>query len=238
MAEADRKLPPLYSNPVALNHTAHAELKIAPLKSFKYASGINSAAITLSEVPTASRNYPIVFAGEGENAVPAVVLGYSGQKNAFVDDEGKWREGHYVPAYIRRYPFIFFENPETQQLTLCIDLDAENVGTEEGEPIFEGTEPTEAAKKALAFCEQFQREMAVTRAVMKAIDEAGILAEKSATVTLPDGKRHQVRGFRIIEEQKFLALDDEAFLKLRKAGALPVIYSHLLSMRAWTNILG
>ena len=67
-------------------------------------------------------------------------------------------------------------------------------------------------------------------------DETGILIEKSADVTLPDGKKTQVTGFRIVDEKAFNELSDKEFIKLRKSGALTLIYCHLWSMRTWKNL--
>ena len=47
--------------------------------------------------------------------VPVAILGLRGAANQFVNSEGAWREGKYIPAYVRRYPFILMESPDKLQ---------------------------------------------------------------------------------------------------------------------------
>ncbi len=38
--------------------------------------------------------------------MPAVLLGIRDQENLYVDDNGAWN-AKYIPAFVRRYPFVF-----------------------------------------------------------------------------------------------------------------------------------
>ena len=44
----------------------------------------------------------------------------AGTEVLFVNEAGKWL-GKYVPAFLRRYPFVFSSNDEGKNFTLCID---------------------------------------------------------------------------------------------------------------------
>ena len=81
--------------------------------------------------------------------------------------------GAYVPAYVRRYPFILLENPEQKQFTLCIDEAAARLGDADGEPLFQGDAPAVAALRARDFCSAFQAQAVATRAFADAVAGAG-----------------------------------------------------------------
>ena len=40
-----------------------------------------------------------------------------------------------------------------------------------------------------------------------------------------------------VDEKKFNELPDKAFLSIRKSGALPALYCHLVSMGAWQRLV-
>ena len=52
----------------------------------------------------------------------------------FVSDEGEWTKSEYVPAYIRRYPFIFFEQDNV--FALGIDHSCAAVNKSKGKAVF------------------------------------------------------------------------------------------------------
>jgi len=237
MTTATQTLPPLYKKPEPLVAATHKTLKIAPIGNFNFARHTNSAILTMTEVPAAAMSYPVVFSQGDGDILPVAVLGLGQNKNAFVDSDGGWRANTYIPAYIRRYPFIFMETPDSDVLTLCVDMEADVIGTKKGALIFDGEKPAVAGSKALEFCNTFNQELVATKALGKLIAEAGLLDDKEATFTAADGKKTGLKGFRVIDEERLNALDETPFLALRKAGALSVIYSHLLSMRSWNNVL-
>jgi len=238
MTTAAQTLPPLYKKPEPLVAATHKTLKIAATGNFNFARHTNSVILTVAEVSSAAMSYPVVFSQGDDDILPVAVLGLEENENAFVDSDGGWRANTYIPAYIRRYPFIFMETPDTDVLTLCVDMAADVIGTKKGELIFKGEKPTAAGSKALEFCNMFNQELVATKALGKLISEAGLLDDKEATLTDADGKKTGLKGFRVIDEERLNALDETQFLALRKAGALPVIYSHLLSMNSWNNVLG
>src|SRR3546814_5217323 len=61
--------------------------------------------MTIDEFVQAQRFLPIVFSA-GANPVPLGLMGLNEGINTFTDDEGKLRGPTYVPAYVRRYPFM------------------------------------------------------------------------------------------------------------------------------------
>ena len=232
-------LPVLYSNPQALSPSSHGDARLVAKAGFDFAARANAVPIAAAEMPSAMRSYPIVFVGE--DAMPVVLTGVRNDENAFVDAEGRWAEPHYVPAYIRRYPFILAGSATDERLTLCIEMDGSRVVAhaadvpdgDEGVALFDGEEPSEATKKALEFCERYQAMHAATRGVVKLLQEKNLLVPRSSTIALQGNEQRNLTDFLTVDEAKLNGLADEEYLELRRAGALPVIFAHLASMNTW-----
>ena len=77
--------------------------------------------------------------GAGRKAARAMkaYLGLRDTENLFVDEKGGWEEAAYIPAYIRRYPFIFSEIPGSEQLTLCVDMNKDVVDEKGAQKFFD-----------------------------------------------------------------------------------------------------
>ena len=137
------------------------------------------------------------------------MLGVRGQENLFVDAQGQWRAGAYIPAYVRRYPFIFMENEDRSQFTLCVDEQAPRWSRAATIP--SSTKPASPPtwRAALEFCRDYQNQHAYTMEFARALAEADLLVENRADITLPDGQRLAMSGFKVIDEAKFNKLPDE-----------------------------
>lgn len=235
--QAQSSGPALYKNVEPLSADQHSALRLKPFEDFGFARGMNSILLSSTEFPVAALNYPIVFAEVGGEMMPFAVTGYKDGENIYIGEDGQWRDNHYVPALVRRYPFIFMEDKEQDTLTLCIDAGCSALDQQEGQPLFEEGKPSALTEQALEFSKAYHVETSKTRQLCKEIGELGLFMSRNAKITLPDGETAMVSGFAVVDEQKFNELDDEAFLALRKSGALAAIYCHLISMRSWGNVL-
>jgi len=234
---AKNSLPLFYKNPVPLDAQAHAKKSLKPNFGFGFTKGINAVPINLIEMPQICHFYPIAFSPDG-NATPVAILGLRDSENLFLGEDGaSWMEDSYIPAYIRRYPFIFSELPDNDQLTLCVDLD-DSVIEENGEqPFFDkDNKPTDLANNALEFCKSYHAAAQQTMAFSQALAKSGLLVEREAQLNVAGGKRINFSGFQIIDEQKLSELDDKTFLEYREKGWLPFIYAHLFSGAQWQRM--
>ena len=103
-------LPIFYRRPRPIDAVLDSGRSLQPISDFRFARVTNSVLLGAAEFPRAMRSYPIVFTSR-EPRVAVAVLGLEGDENLFVDEDGKWRQGDYIPAYVRRCPFIFLEQP-------------------------------------------------------------------------------------------------------------------------------
>lgn len=234
MAEASA-LPVLYTNPQPLTPARHGARSLKRMTHFKFARAVNSVPLNLNEVALAARHYTIVFTA-GEPASPAVVLGVRDGQNLYVENWGGWSEDHYVPAYIRRYPFIFIEDDGGARFTLALDEASDLLVDGAARPLFANGEPTEVSRNALAFCQAFQAERAGTLAFSRALAEADLLVPNRADLSLASGETLAFGGFRVVNETRFNALADGVFLEWRRRGWLAPIHAHLMSMTNWARL--
>lgn len=231
-APAAAALPQFYRNPVALEPVRHARAGLKPRPDLAFAAGTNAIALTVAEFGLAARTYPIVFS-IATPAVPFAVVGLREQENLFLNEQGRWREDAYVPAYVRRYPFIFTELPDTTQLALCVDEAAENFEAESKQPFFVDGKPSLALEQVLKFSESFQAQYEDTRRFGQWLEEQGLLENRVARAELEGGQVFTMSGFRLINHEKLLQLTDEQVLELHKKGWLPLLHFHLQSLTNW-----
>ena len=81
---------------------------------FAFAAGAQAVPLTVTEFPVAALSFPIIFAGDRRQ--PLAVMGVSGDANMFIQPNGYFEAGVYVPAYIRRYPFVLANDSAREQL--------------------------------------------------------------------------------------------------------------------------
>ena len=123
--------PQFYKKVVPLNSEHHARLHIDTAAGYEFARDATAVLLTTVEFNKASREYPIVFLANGNDVNPVVLLGFPGNENQYITREGVW-DAAYIPAYVRRYPFIPGSGVAENELVLCIDEAAPNINTDHG----------------------------------------------------------------------------------------------------------
>lgn len=234
---APASLPLFFSKPAIIEKERHAHTHLSHTSDISFAKQTNSVPLNTLEFIEASKFYPIVFTAD-EQSVPVAVLGWE-KDNYFVDAQGAWAENHYIPAYIRQYPFIFVQNEQTDRFLLALDEAAANVHegpTEDAEPLFENGEPSSLSKRALEFCTSFYQHMNITRNFCADLKAHKLLSPYSSKATL-EGREMQLNGFLMIDEAAFNALPDETFLEFRKKGWLAFIYLAMASASNWKMLM-
>lgn len=229
-------LPLFYTNPAPLDAKRHAKLALRKDFGLGYAAAVNAVPVNLIELPQICHVYPIAFSPD-ENATPVAIMGLRDSENLFLDKDGKWEENAYIPAYIRRYPFIFSEMPGSEQLSLCVDMN-DNLLEEDGEQRFFDNEgkPSPLSQNALEFCKSYHAAAQATLSFSRELAKSGLLVERAAEINIAGGQKISFSGFRIVDEKKLAGLDDKTFLEWRAKGWLPFIYAHLFSAAQWQRL--
>lgn len=219
-----------YEKPVLLNREAHKAKKIAPSGSFAFAGKANSLYMAGVEFIEACKEYPIVFTQVGQGKiVPVAMLGLREGENLFVGANGKWSAG-YVPAFVRRYPFVLAEL-EGQQMGVCIDEGYAGLNEKEGEALFDSKgNNTPFLQNALDFLNRYQVEYMRTERFCQRLKDLGLLMEMNAKADLFDGTSFMVNGLMVVDERKLLQLTDAQALEVFRSGELSWIYAHLVSL--------
>lgn len=229
-------LPLFFKRPATLDSVRHQDAGLRAKADLSFARQCNSVPLNAVEFIEASHHYPIVFTSEAQ-PVPVAVLGWE-QKNHYVTDENLWREGCYVPAYVRQYPFILFEAPNSDSLYLCVDEAAPNyvgegaTGGEDMLPFYVEGQASPASTRALEFANAFLQHMKITRHFCEDLMQHGLLMPYNASATI-GGVQKQLNNFLIIDETAFNALSDEVFLEFRRKGWLGLVYLSLASLANW-----
>lgn len=234
-AQTEGGLPVLYRRPQPLDPVRHGAMSLKRMTNFAFAAGVNSVPLNSVEFPFAMRHYPIVFTA-GALPSPVVVLGVQADKNLFVSAWGGWADGLYVPAYIRRYPFIFMEAGDGDRLVLCLDEASDLLVADTKRPLFADGATTDVINHALDFCTEFQRQHALTVEFARALAAHDLLVPNRADLSLISGEKLSLDGFRVVDEARFNALPDGMFLDWRARGWLHLVYCHLMSMSNWGRL--
>lgn len=219
-----------YEKPVLLDRGRHRNRRVGPGSGYGFARKANSLFLAAVEFPQASREYPIVFTRTASRAVaPVVMLGLRAGENLFVGEKDQWL-GVYVPAFLRRYPFVLAELAG-QGMGVCIDEAFPGLSDTEGEPLFDAHgRNTPFLANALDFLSRCQAEYGRTEVFCRRLEEAGLLREMDAKAELVDGRSFTVGGLLVVDEAKLIALPDAVVLSLFRAGELHLVSLHLASL--------
>ncbi len=236
MASAPQaNLPVLYKDIVPLNSRDHGKWSARTVDRAPWVVGQHAIPLTVEEFPMAQRDFPIVFS-QGDRPVPLALMGLNEGVNTYFDDEGKpVGDPRYVPAYIRRYPFLLARlDQKSDQMSLCFDPTADLVGEmEEGKPLFDGEgQPSEHTKALLQFCEKFEEAGQRTQAFVDEVIKAELLMDGEVSIQRaeePD-KPYVYRGFKMVNQEKLREARGDQLRKWNDNGLLPLLFAHLFSL--------
>lgn len=231
-------LPMFYKDLIPLNSKEHGDWRIKGLDNAQFLKSQHAIPVTVDEFPNAARNYPIVFS-VGENSVPLVLMGLNEGVNTFMGEDGRFNQPAYVPAYVRRYPFMLARlRPDAQELSLCFDPTANAIGDyEEGDLLFEKDQPTDATKGILDFCEQFEQAGQRTAQFVQELEKMGLMMDGEVSIQQTGvDKPYIYRGFKMVNEEKLRDLRGDELRKINQNGMLPLIYAHLFSLQIMREV--
>jgi hypothetical protein len=224
-------LPLFYQSLMPISSETHKDFGLKPREDLAFTANSHAIPVTVDEFVMCQRSFPIVF-GLGDAAAPLALVGLQEGSNLYVDSKGQWEANTYVPAFVRRYPFMLARlSPDSQELSLCFDNSSDQLAANVGEPLFVDGAPSDTTKNVLNFCEQFEQAVARTRNFMEDLDKLNLLMDGEVTIQREGLAEPAVyRGFRMIDESKLQNLRGDQARKLVQNGMLGLIYAHLFSL--------
>ncbi len=203
-----------YSKPEPLSKETHANLGLRRIdKPYGFAAGSQVAPLTVAEFPAAGLSFPVIFAGERYQ--PLAVMGVNGGANMFIQPDGAFEAGVYIPAYIRRYPFVLANDPKGEQLVVCIDRAAPMLGDLPDMAFFDAAgEPTQYTKNCMSFCNDFEVEVRRTDSFIALLKDLDLFESRTQTYTPSNsdgsqGVPQNVAEYFAVSETKLKALPPE-----------------------------
>jgi len=229
-------MPLFYKSVVALDRQAHARLRVRQPDNYLFTADAPLMPLLTAEFAPIAREYPIVFMTDAGTVIPVALTGMPQGKNLFLNEKGLW-DARYVPAYVRRYPFVFVETAP-EQFTVCIDSTSNLLDEKVGSPLFESNgEPSATLQETVKRLGEYQRVMNLTRSFMQRLADAKLLMEANAKADLPDGRSFVWRGFWVVDETRFRDLPEATLKEWFASGELGLIYAHLLSLGNLADLL-
>ena len=233
MASAPQSnLPLFYNDLMPLNSNDHTAFRTRQVELAPWLAKQHAIPLTVDEFIQAQRSFPIVFSS-GDSPLPLALMGLNEGVNTFVDATGKVIDPVYIPAYVRRYPFMLARlRPDAEELSLCFDPTADSIGEfSEGEVLFDGTEPSQTTKSILEFCENFEQAGQRTQNFMKELKEHDLLMDGEVAIQQGDNPQPFVyRGFQMVDQEKLRAMRGDQLRKWNENGFLPLLFAHLFSL--------
>ena len=228
----------MLKKPVPVTKDTHRYKRLLPVPNYLYAQKMAIVPLVGLECAQAVHNFPIVFTPYGESYVLMGMLSFQPDRNMFVTADGKWL-GSYVPAILRQYPFAVGLPAEGGEPLLCVDADSPLISDTDGQPMFEvDGNPSEAMRKVIEFVGELERNRAGTVRAVNMLVKHNLIIPWEITLQAPNGQGQQkVNGIFRLDEAALNALPPEDFLEIRQAGALPIVYSHLLSLNCIDNLV-
>ncbi len=229
--QPEQTLPLFYGSLVPLSSQFHPKHGLKPRENLAFTRNTHAIPVTVDEFALTQRNYPIVF-GVGESPAPLALVGLQEGNNLYLGSDDQWEANNYIPAFVRRYPFMLARlTPDTEELSLCFDDTCPQIAADGGEALFNGAEPTDATKQVLAFCEQFEQAIFRTRNFMEELAKLDLLMDGEVTIQREGLAEPAIyRGFRMVSEEKLQALRGDQARKLVQSGMMGLIYAHLFSL--------
>jgi hypothetical protein len=238
-AAPTQNLPLFYRGIEPLNVSQHGQMHVRSVTNMGEVARTHAIPVTVDEFTLLQRHYPIVFS-IGDSPVPMALMGLNEGVNVFLAADGRPNDPTlYIPAYIRRYPFLLARlRPDSDELSLCFDPAADAVGDfKEGESLFSGESPSEATMAILQFCEQFEAAGQRTGAFIEDLKKSDLLMDGEVAIQ-PEGVEQPFvyRGFRMVDEEKLRELRGDELRKMNQSGMLPLIYAHLFSLSQMRDV--
>ncbi len=226
----------IYETAVPVSAARHRDASVEVGGDYAFARKVNSVPLMAVEFPHAAAEYPVVFAGAEDAVMPAVILGVRGNENLYLTAQNGW-SAKYIPAFVRRYPFIFSTTDDGKTFLLCVDEAFAGFNRDgRGQRLIgEDGKATPYVENVLKFLQEYQAQFNRTREFCRKVKELDLLEPMQAQIEL-GAERLSLRGFWAVNRAKLKALSGDKLAELAKSDELELLYLHLHSMRNFNGL--
>lgn len=219
------------TNLVAIKPDRHAQKGWRRPSGYSFAASDAIIPLLGMEFDRAGVAMPIAFVEhQGHYSAVGLMSPVPGQ-NLFIAPNGQWL-GNYVPLVLRCYPFKLARIEGSTRFALCIDEDSGVIVDPDAdtERFYDDDGKLSAAiTNVFQVLQQVEQGRTATELALAALADAGVI--EPWPLAVQKGQRQvPVKNLYRINKGALTALDDDTFLKLRKASALPPAYAQLMSM--------
>ncbi len=222
----------MFERLVPVNREQHGHLRIRPSIGFGYSRGFHLASLAMQEFLRASASYPIVFLDDRERDAfrPVALLGVEPGENLYLENDGAWLRGAYIPGILRRYPFALADTERSDEYAVCVDAGSGLLSEEEGLALFnpDGT-PADTLENVKRFLGELQQMDALTLQFTAFLVRHNLLRPLNMRVQIA-GVPRDISGSYVVNEERLDALNDSVFIEMRALRYLQPLYAHLSSL--------
>ena len=221
-------IPMFYRKIVPLNRDNHRDLRLdIGADRFAFAAGANVVPALAEEFVAAAHHLPIVFVPGTAQPSAVFLVGFRPGENRFVDADGRWTGG-YIPAFVRRYPFIVGEVAGAESV-VCIDEPYCEQACADGEPLFAEGVDTPVLQASIKLMNDYFAAAKRTEALIASLLKLDLFRAVTIDVRAPHDAR-TLHGMLVVDMEKLHKLPDADFLALRTDGHLAAIFAHAGSL--------
>jgi hypothetical protein len=209
----------------------------------EFISHLNSVPLLATEISLAAAEFPIIFsptATEGEY-LPLAVMGLKDGQNLLLNEKNVLT-ARYVPAFIRRYPFVLGGSQDSEMMALCIDEASKCLvqdGSKGARLFKEDGSHSEFLTDVVEFLKDYQFRAEMTRSFTKKLHELDLLEPMSANISFKSKEDINLNlgGFFVVKREKLKTLSDADALDLFKKDGLELIYAHIQSLSNFNRLI-
>ena len=223
----------IYERAVPLSSVRHRSLYVKMGSDYRFSRDVSAVPVLEPEFAQAAMCYVLVFIGEGDEVMPAALLGIRAGQNAFLREDGGW-DAAYIPAFVRQYPFVVSRREgDDDSFTLCIDDSYAGCNEEgRGERLFDADgERTAFLRQMVAWTGEYQGQFHRTKRFSAKLRNLGLLVPMEARVRVRSGEDVALSGFMAVDRNRLAELTGDQLADLMREGELELVYQHLMSLR-------
>ena len=209
----------------------HGDWSLETATDFGCFGNTNAIPLTTVEFFNASSEYVIVFGDTQEGVMPSALLGLQRGENRYLSESGVW-QARYIPAFVRRYPFVYSVFDKALSFALCVDESYPYFNDDgRGEPLFlEGKKPSLFLDRMLRFLEQHQLEFERTRDFCSTLQEFDLLEPMPADLVAA-GDAAALCELKVVNREKAKSLASHKLSALAQSDEFGLLQLHLHSLR-------